>query len=193
MRSIFKVRFLVLLIIAVSGYLALRGLTNYYFWDDEAETALFSRNLLQFGCLTAWDGRNLIARRNGIHLDREWIERFNSPLQFYLTAASFQLIGKSTAAVRLPFILLGLTSLLLFYSVLKLESGDKVLFGGRLDKTTELPIGALRELNPSLIVEDARPDWIISFRLRPTTMTILDCYAIKIVNLTYTKYLTYII
>ena len=111
-------------IIIIAGYLSLQGLSDNYFWDDEAETALFSRNLLHFGHLTAWDGRNLISRRDGIHLDRQWINRFNSPLQFYLTAASFRCLGESTQSARLPFVLLGLASLPIFYLILRLESGN---------------------------------------------------------------------
>ena len=115
-------------IIIISAYLSLRGLSYNYFWDDEAETALFARNLLQTGRLAAWDGRNLISRRDGIHLDRNWVNRFNSPLQFYLTAASFRLLGESTQSGRLPFVLLGLASLPFFYLILRLESEDDFNF-----------------------------------------------------------------
>jgi len=45
--------------VALALSLACLGLSNHAFWDDEAGTALFARNLLKTGELTAWDGVNL--------------------------------------------------------------------------------------------------------------------------------------
>ena len=109
---------LLLLIIALSAYLALQGLGNNYFWDDEAGTAIFAENLMRFGKLTAWDGRNLMAYRNGQELDDSLINRYFPPLQFMITAASFRIIGVSTLAGRLPFVLVGLVSLWFLFMLL---------------------------------------------------------------------------
>ncbi len=115
--------FFALLIIAAAAYFALAGLGHNYFWDDEAGTAIYARNLLRFGKLTAWDGRNLLAYRNGSELDDAFINRYFPPLQFLLAAAAFKLWGFSTIAGRLPFVLIGLASLWFFFLLLWGESG----------------------------------------------------------------------
>ena len=112
-------------IMIISAYLALQGLADHYFWDDEAGTAIFAENFLRFGKLTAWDGRNLMAYRNGMELDADFINRFVPPLQFFLAAASFRLLGISTFSGRLPFALTGLASLVFFYLALRREAGGK--------------------------------------------------------------------
>ena len=123
MRKIIKWWLCPLLIIVLSGYLSFRGLANNYFWDDEAGTAIFARNLLRFGKLTAWDGRNLMAYRNGMELDENFINRYVPPLQFAVAAAGFKFLGVTTFAGRFPFVVVGLLSLIFFFLVLKLESG----------------------------------------------------------------------
>ncbi len=121
-----KTTLIAILIIALSGYLAFRGLADNYFWDDEAGTAIFARNLLRSGKLTAWDGRNLMAARNGMELDGELINRYFPPLQFYIAAFSFKVFGVSTFSGRLPFVLVGLLSLWVFWLVLRLEARDRI-------------------------------------------------------------------
>jgi hypothetical protein len=112
----------------VSAYLAFQGLPDNCFWDDEAGTAIFARNLLRFGKLTAWDGWNLMAYRNGFELDDDFINRYIPPLQFYLCAASFRLLGETTFAGRLPFVLAGLLALAAFALLLARQAGDAPVF-----------------------------------------------------------------
>ena len=112
-----------LLIIGLSGYLAFRGLADNYFWDDEAGTAIFARNLIDFGKLTAWDGRNLMAYRNGMELDDNFINRYVPPLQFVVAAAGFEFLGVSTLGGRFTFVVIGLLALIIFFFILRLESG----------------------------------------------------------------------
>lgn len=119
---------LALLIIAAAAYLALTGLAHNYFWDDEAGTAIFARNLLDFGKLTGWDGRNLAAYGNGRELDDAFINRFFPPLQFFLAAASFRVLGVSTFSARLPFVLTGLAALPLFFMLLDEWTGRRRLW-----------------------------------------------------------------
>ncbi|MCX6349759.1 MAG: hypothetical protein NTV79_09745, partial [Candidatus Aureabacteria bacterium] len=88
----------------------------------EAGTAIFARNLLRSGKLTAWDGRNLMAYRDGVELDRAFINRYVPPLQFYLCAASFRFLGESTFAGRSPFVLAGLVALAVFAGLLAREA-----------------------------------------------------------------------
>ena len=78
------------------AFLLFKNLGQYPFWDDEANTAIFSRNLLQTGQLTAFDGRNLAAYSNGIELNSHLNNVVIPPLQYYITACSFKLFGKAT-------------------------------------------------------------------------------------------------
>ncbi len=106
-----------LVLCLASAFLALCGLGNAAFWDDEAHTAFFARNLAQTGQLTGWDGRNLYAYRNGRLLDAE-LKTINPPLEYLVTALSFKIFGVSTRTARLPFALCGLLCLpVLFWSV----------------------------------------------------------------------------
>ncbi len=111
--------------VATAGLLAFAGLTNHLFWDDEANTAIFARNLIQHGELTAWDGTNLVAFRNGAELDENLINVFMPPLQYYVTAVSFALFGESTFTARAPFVILGLiTIVMLFFLCRRLFGGN---------------------------------------------------------------------
>ncbi|MCX6349758.1 MAG: hypothetical protein NTV79_09740 [Candidatus Aureabacteria bacterium] len=49
---------------------------------------------------------------------------------------------------------------------LQFYAGDRVLFGGVVDRWTNLDREKVRSLNPSLLFEEVEPDWIVSFRLR---------------------------
>ncbi len=97
--------------VAVAALLAGFALTRHVFWDDEAYTALFARNVLHTGTLTAWDGHNLTVFRGGETLDSNLIQNEVSPLQFWLAAASMALLGATTLGGRLPFLLCGLAAL----------------------------------------------------------------------------------
>lgn len=95
---------------ALGAILALWGLDHHAFWDDEANTAIFARNLLTTGELRAWDGQNLIGYRNGAELDSALHNTYMPPLQYWVTAGSFALLGPGTVSGRLPFVLAGVLS-----------------------------------------------------------------------------------
>lgn len=104
----------------VATYLAFKNLSSAHLWDDEAEVAIFGKNLLNFGKLTGWDGRNLFAFSNGTTLDAN-MHSTQPPLMFFVAAASFKLFGVSTWSARLPFALIGVLSLLVFWQIIKTE------------------------------------------------------------------------
>jgi hypothetical protein len=87
------------------------GINQHVFWDDEASTALFARALLHSGSLDAWDGRNVNSFRGGINLDEHLRSSEGIPLQHYVAAAGMEVLGESTWAARLPFLLVGLATL----------------------------------------------------------------------------------
>ncbi len=101
--------------LVIATVLAGAGLTAHVFWADEAMTALIARNIVTLGQLTGWDGTNVYAYHGGLDLD-ESLRQFVGPfLQFYVTAASFWLFGESTIAGRLPFLVMGLASLVVMH------------------------------------------------------------------------------
>lgn len=102
--------------------LGLIGLDKTCLWDDEALVAIISRNLLDTGRLTGWDGQNLLALRNGALLDDK-LRPINSPLDFYVAAGSMALLGRTTLAARLPFLLAGIAALAVFWRLLARQFG----------------------------------------------------------------------
>lgn len=91
--------------------LALPRLDNHLFWDDEANTAIYARNLLRFGRITAWDGTNLVGYGFGGALGEDLGQELRVPtLPAYVAAASMGLFGETTSAARLPFALAGVIS-----------------------------------------------------------------------------------
>ncbi|MFA9392489.1 MAG: ArnT family glycosyltransferase [Prolixibacteraceae bacterium] len=108
---------IVLLLFFVYGYLLFKNLSHYPFWDDEANTALYARNLLQSGELNAFDGRNLLGYSNGIELNADLNNIIIPPFQYYITAISFSVFGENNFTARLPFALMGLLSFAFFFLI----------------------------------------------------------------------------
>ena len=80
-------------------------------WGDEAETALFARNILRYGIPLGWDGTNIMGINNGVVLDSNLINHTSPWAQYYLVALSFKLFGESSITARLPFILSAILSI----------------------------------------------------------------------------------
>ena len=104
-------RALMIVAVALALSLACLGLSNHAFWDDEAGTALFAKNFLKTGELTAWDGVNLNGYNFGMQLDENLNNPYMPPLQYYVAAWGFKVFGISTVAGRIPFLLAGILSL----------------------------------------------------------------------------------
>ena len=114
--------FAVLLVCA--AYMTLKGLDSASLWDDEAQAAIVARNLARTGHLTGWDGRNLMAYRNGGTL-RDDFRPVNPPLDMICAAASMRLFGCTTWACRFPMALAGLLSLAVYAMILRSDFGVK--------------------------------------------------------------------
>ena len=110
----------VALLFAFAAYLALNNLNYVGFWDDEAASAILSRNFLEFGVPTAWDGRNLWGFRDGRALDEDNVVRYPRMI-FYLGAAMFSVFGAYDWAGRLGTALVGLAAFFLLVGILRME------------------------------------------------------------------------
>ena len=99
-------------------------------WGDEAETALYARNILKYGIPKGWDGVNIMGHTDAVTLNGDLINYSNPWPQYYLTALSFRLFGQSSFSARIPFILLSIFTIPLYYLLLgKLTNRRIALIG----------------------------------------------------------------
>lgn len=95
-------------------------------WGDEAETALFARNILKYGIPKGWDGVNIMGINNAVVLNKDLVNYTSPWLQYYTAAASFLFFPQTSFAARLPFIIFSVLSIpLLYFLTLKLTK-DKL-------------------------------------------------------------------
>ncbi len=83
-------------------------------WQDEAETALLARSVLHDGIPRATIDGNLVFQ-GAIAFDRENTWTFHPWAQFYIAAAAMKVWGDGNAALRAPFALCGVITILLLY------------------------------------------------------------------------------
>jgi len=115
-----------IVLILLTPLLLFPNLGNHFLWQDEAETALLARSVVQHGYPLADDGRRTISDQPGspdVNDAGVWI--WTPWLQHYATAASFALLGESATTARLPFALAGWASILLAYAVFRSVAGRR--------------------------------------------------------------------
>jgi len=100
---------------ALAAALLLPNLGSVYLWQDEAQTATISRTILESGIPRGTDGRNFFSQEIGKEYGPDHVWKWHTWLSFYLTAASFALLGETTVSARLPFALLGIATVVLTY------------------------------------------------------------------------------
>jgi 4-amino-4-deoxy-L-arabinose transferase-like glycosyltransferase len=105
----------IIVLTVLAGALPFANLGNQYLWQDEAETALLGRRVLEYGYPRAYDGKNLInpTIRTSFSEDYGW--RYHPWGQFYITAAAFRMFGESNFSARVLFALMGLLNIPLLY------------------------------------------------------------------------------
>lgn len=114
---------LALCLFLVAAYVSLANLGYVGLWGDEVLVAFPARNLLLQGDILGWDGRNLVAGPNGVHLNED-LRDVGPPLQYLLTAAGFAIFGVNEAGARVLHALAGLLALGFFYLVLRQHLPD---------------------------------------------------------------------
>jgi len=95
----------------LAGLLAFWGLGNHDFWDDEALTAVYGRNLINTGTLIGWDGQNLMGYGMRALLNEDMISTYAPPLQYLVSGLSLKIFGDNPAGGRSLFVLVGLFSI----------------------------------------------------------------------------------
>jgi len=118
-----------LALLSAAALLVFVDLGGPLLWEDEADTALFARSILEFGVPRAWDGRTFVDSDDGFRVAPKV---FGQPLvmvgtpwlPYYAAAASFALFGESEWAARLPFALAALGTVALLYHLVLRETGS---------------------------------------------------------------------
>jgi hypothetical protein len=91
----------------VSALLIFGNLGGRGLWQDEAETAMLGRRVLQHGVPLADDGQNAVSAEQGRDRDANGVWSWSPWLPLYVEAASLRLFGENETAARLPFALAG--------------------------------------------------------------------------------------
>jgi len=116
------------------------GANLHPLWGDEAETALFARNINVYGLPKGFDGVNIMGYDDAVVLDSNLVNHTSPWPQYYLSATSFKLFGESPFAARLPFLLISLFSIpLIYYITLKLSGKKETAFIASLVSSLFIP------------------------------------------------------
>jgi hypothetical protein len=115
-------RLLTLLLVAVSAVLLFWRLDGALFWRDEATTANWARLMVESGSWLPYvfdrEHQQLIVQDDDGHdASPKLLPAMQSWLQFYVSAASFRLLGVSEFSARVPYAMLGGVALWLLYRV----------------------------------------------------------------------------
>ncbi len=128
-RQIAKEHWALLILMLLGMIPFFYGLGDDYLWEDEGDTAVLARNILQFGVPKAWDGVTFIDSDRGARENEDLIMVSHPWMQYYLTAASFCLFGENTFAARFPFALSGFLTLPLVYVLmLRMTRNRRIAF-----------------------------------------------------------------
>lgn len=110
-------RAVVVALCLLTALLTLPGLGAQPLWQDEAQTALLARTVLDHGVPRGTDGRNFFSQELGKEYAADHVWRWHTWLSFYVTAASLALLGETSFAARLPFALAGILCVGLCFAV----------------------------------------------------------------------------
>jgi len=108
-----------LLMLCAALFLFLCNLGNQYLWQDEAQTALISKTILNHGIPMGYDGKNFFSQELEAEYGENYIWKWHTWLPFYVLAGFFRLFGVNTFVARLPFALFGIGSVFLTYAFCK--------------------------------------------------------------------------
>ena len=124
-RTFLRRHWPILLLAGITSVLLFTHLGRDYLWEDEGDTAVLARNILQHGLPMAWDGRTFVAPDYGQRLTSGFVMVSHPWLQYYTVAASFAIFGDSIWAARFPFALAGLATILLVYAIVLFAAGSR--------------------------------------------------------------------
>lgn len=131
-------------------------------WNDEADTGVFARNVLQCGVPSAFDGRNVSTDGDCLNLSRDHlVQKLHPWLQYYVAAASLWCFGHDTFGARALCTLLGAASFFPLAATL------------RRCTRTAVPIAMLLLLDPQVVLFQRQCRYFPLLILLSTTMLLL--------------------
>jgi len=120
------------LLLAVSAVMLLANLGNIYLWQDEAQTALVSRTILEHGRPLGSDGKNLFSQTGGLEYGSDYVWKWHPWLPLYVTAGSIGLLGPTTLAARLPFALMSVATIYFTFALARMLFGRRAAWAAAL-------------------------------------------------------------
>jgi len=127
------------ILLTLSLVLIFKNLSNNYLWQDEAESAVYGRNIIKYGYPRAFDGRNLL-RAYLATFGKNYQCTFHPWLYFYPISLSHIILGESTLSSRLPFAVYGFLSIvILFFLAKRLFKKDSIALLSVLFVSTSIP------------------------------------------------------
>jgi 4-amino-4-deoxy-L-arabinose transferase-like glycosyltransferase len=107
------------IITVISAFLLFSNLGNRYMWQDEAQTSLIAKTVMDRGLPYGTDGRNFFSQDDGAEYGKDYLWKWHPWLQFYVLAPFIKTFGFSNLIARFPFALFALASILLVYFFVK--------------------------------------------------------------------------
>lgn len=98
----------IITLLLLAATLLFANLGNQYLWQDEAQTCLISKTILERGIPYGTDGVNFFSQELGAEYGENHIWKWHTWLPFYIQAFFFWLFGTSNFVARLPFVLFAL-------------------------------------------------------------------------------------
>lgn len=126
----FRALALLALIVIVSSVVLFWRLDGTMLWRDETTTANWAKMMVEQRSLVphVFDGKTLAVQGFDAHdFNDSLTPGMQGWLQFYVTAASFQLFGVSTFTARLPFAIIGLLSVCVMWQIGRRLYGNSYL------------------------------------------------------------------
>jgi 4-amino-4-deoxy-L-arabinose transferase-like glycosyltransferase len=102
-------------VFCLASFLFFSNLGNHYLWQDEAETALVGKTIMEHGIPLGFDGKNFFSQAEMEDLTEKYVWKWHTWFQYYVTAASFSIFGINNFSARFPFVLFGIASVILVY------------------------------------------------------------------------------
>lgn len=105
-------------LLLVTCFLYFKNLGNHTLWQDEAQTALIARTVLDQGLPYGTDGKNFFSQEGGAEYGKNKLWQWHMWLPFYVLALFMKIFGDTTYVARLPFACAGVVTVMAVYAFL---------------------------------------------------------------------------
>ncbi len=106
-------------IVFVGAFLLVPRIGEQHLWQDEAQTALLARTVVETGMPRAFSHGQSLSQEDGTEAGADGLWHWHPWLSFYVVAASFVVFGQTTAAARIPFVLFGIATIVWLFQFVR--------------------------------------------------------------------------